>query len=256
MKHDLPLILGAGIFNSARRFPALRKTAPRTAKTYELEYFFEDGGTAAVNGERHPIRRESLLLAKPEDVRYSHLPFQCKFIHFSVDDPQLRARLDEIPAFFEAEDPRKVDAAIDRVAALFFSAKAFDHIASTAELILLLHEICGYGEREDDAVQKAQKYMEHHYNRELTVQTVAEGCHVSASHLHRLFQKRLGVTPGDFLSNIRISAARDLLVNTDLPVSDIAWSCGFHSLSYFSDCFRKKVGVSPREFRKNAAYKP
>ncbi len=254
MNHTPLTILGAGEFDSRRRFPNHTVTTPRRVHTYELEYFFEDGGISVLNGKEYPIQSANILLAKPNDRRYSHLPFRCQFIHFNVEDPQLIAALDTLPSVLTLADPQKNHALFKKIAAAFFSPEFFDHLYAQALLITLLHRIITLAKEEGSLITKAQRYIELNYQEALTVQTIAEHCNVSASYLHKLFKSTLDITPGEYLINCRLSTARDLLINTSLSLNEIAFSCGFNSQSYFSDCFKKRIGVSPKNFRKNAAY--
>ena len=88
----------------------------------------------------------------------------------------------------------------------------------------------------------------------LTVEEIARDCHVSTSYLHRLFMARLGVSPHVALIQRRVTAAKALLVNSREPLAQIAWKCGFNSPSYFSDCFHRQTGMTPRAFRDSMAY--
>ena len=228
-------ILGAGEFDSRRRFPNHTVTTPRRVHTYELEYFFEDGGISVLNGKEYPIQSANILLAKPKD-------------------PRLIAALDTLPSVLTLADPQKNHALFKKIAAAFFSPESFDHLYAQALLITLLHRIITLAKEEGSLITRAQRYIELNYQEALTVETVAEHCNVSASYLHKLFKSTLDITPGEYLINCRLSAARDLLINTSLSLNEIAFSCGFNSQSYFSDCFKKRIGVSPKNFRKNAAY--
>lgn len=60
----------------------------------------------------------------------------------------------------------------------------------------------------------------------------------------------LGITPNDFLRNVRLKHAAHLLSNTDMPINQIALSVGFQSPRYFSQYFNKMFGVTPSEYRK------
>jgi transcriptional regulator GlxA family with amidase domain len=73
---------------------------------------------------------------------------------------------------------------------------------------------------------------------------------MSTSTLHRHFRAALGASPIEYLVRTRIRHARDLLQQTDLPVTEIAFECGFESADYFSRCFRNSTGLSPRAYRK------
>lgn len=74
---------------------------------------------------------------------------------------------------------------------------------------------------------------------------------VTHEHLSRSFKKYLGTTPTRYVNNLRLAYAANLLVHTDLNVTDISMKTGFGSLSYFHNIFRKKFGATPLEHRKN-----
>lgn len=256
MKHTLPLILGAGIFDSKKQFSKIPKTPPRKVKTYELEYFFESGGISVINGKEYPIKSGNLLLAKPGDIRYSHLPFRCKFLHFSVTDTALQDLMQGTNSVFSPANTKVADKAFSEIFTLFYSANQFDNIAACARLVTLLHTVTNSSCQELTAVAEARSFIENNYKDSITTETVAAACNMSVSYLHRLFKTVLNTTPGDFLLNCRISAAKELLSNTTLPLIDVAYECGFNSQCYFSDCFKRKTGQTPREFRKSSAYMP
>lgn len=254
MTHSLPVIYSAGLFDSSVKFPGITKTQPRIVETYELEYFFADGGVTFINGKEYPIRAGKLLFARPGDIRCSCLPFRCRFIHFDIPDPELQAAVDTKCPVFTGGDPSRIEKDFETVAGLFYSSDPFDKLAASAELISLLHRINAPAPETATPLVKAQKYMEQNYKTDLSVAHIAGECGVSPSYLHRLFQTVLHTTPGDFLLNCRLSAACAMLVNTTLPLSEIASECGFNSPSYFSDCFKREIGVTPGKFRQNAAY--
>lgn len=251
MSHDLPTIFGAGLFDSNERFPDLTVTNPRKVKKYELEYFFEDGGCAVINGEKHLLQAGHILLARPDDIRYSYLPFACKYVRFIATDAQQIAALESISSFCRVNESQKVEKLITQIIAHTYSPTPFDNMTAAAELITLLHLIQNDTKQEPTIVLKAQQFIETHCCDELSTEIIADACNISVSYLHKLFKTALNTTPGEYLLRCRISAARDLLINTDQSLNDIAYNCGFGSQSYFSCCFKKCVGVSPKDFRKS-----
>ena len=79
------------------------------------------------------------------------------------------------------------------------------------------------------------------------------GTGYSKDHIRRQFSRFTGMTPNEYLTDIRIQYAKRLLRQKDklrLPVSEIAWMCGFYDAAYFCRLFRKHVGVSPSEYSK------
>lgn len=254
MKHELPIILGAGTFNSKERFPKKSITAKRKVKTFELEYFYESGGKSVINGKEYNIKKGFVLFAKPKDIRYSHLPFTCKYLHFTVSDELLCFALETMSPFFMAPDSSKTGKILTRIISNFYSANKFDNIVAACELVTLLKMLCEGGEEDLSSLNLAQRYIESGFAEDITTTDIARECNISVSYLHKIFKMGLDTTPIEYLKEIRISAAKDLLTNSNLSISEIAFRCGFNSQSYFSDSFKRAVGISPNSFRKNSIY--
>ena len=98
-------------------------------------------------------------------------------------------------------------------------------------------------------IQNAMKYVNQHYKKNITLSDVAAYVFISEDYLTRLFKTHLNTTFKQFLTDRRIHHTRNLLVNTNLSVLDIASQCGFNSSTYFTDCFKKSIGMTPRAFR-------
>lgn len=254
MKHNLPIILGAGVFESKTRFKGINITEPRKVDTYELEYFSDYKGITVVNGKENPIKKGTILFAKPGDIRYSHLPFSCKFLHFNITDKSLINAVENIPSFFSVSNPNATEETITNIISLFYSPNQFDNITASAKLITFLHKLSSEKKENPTVISLAKEFIEQNYKENISIDEVSAACNVSTAYLHKIFKNTLGITPGNYILNIRISVAQNLLVNTHQPLIEIAFNCGFNSQSYFSDCFKKYVGITPKDFRKNSTY--
>lgn len=84
---------------------------------------------------------------------------------------------------------------------------------------------------------------------EVTPAWFAERCHLSPHRLSRLTKRVFDLTPGQFITKIRIAAATRLLQETELSVAEIAHRCGFYDHSAFTRSFRKATGTTPSKFR-------
>lgn len=73
----------------------------------------------------------------------------------------------------------------------------------------------------------------------------------SYEHLSRSLKKYKNITLSDFVNTIRLNHAANLLVYSNLSITDIGLECGFNNVSYFVTCFKKKYGISPKSFRNN-----
>jgi len=101
----------------------------------------------------------------------------------------------------------------------------------------------------DYSVARAQHYMEQHYMDNITVSKLAALGYVSASGFNRRFKKEIGITPIEYLIEIRIQKAKTLLRRKNISVTEIAMRCGFGSSAHFSSCFQTRVGIAPSEYR-------
>ena len=250
MNHEFPSILALGTFDSKIAYASVTTTAPRPVLYYELEYLFADGGFAVINGVSYKIKKGNILLAKPGDIRYHHFPHVCRFVHFSIDNKELADSINSIKSFSPVSERKKTEDFFSTVSSLFHSGNMIDHMAASAELLLLLRSLTFEQSQNTNIISIAQKFIEDNYHLDLSADSIAEECNVSVSYLHQMFKKRLNTTPGDYLIGCRISAARNLLINTTLPLIDIAFRCGFNSQSYFSYCFKEHTGLSPKDYRK------
>ena len=72
---------------------------------------------------------------------------------------------------------------------------------------------------------------------------------VSRSSLNRKLRATIGVSPAEFLRESRLKRAESHLLTTDLPVKEIAYSCGFSDLNYFGKCFKASTALTPSAYR-------
>lgn len=100
-------------------------------------------------------------------------------------------------------------------------------------------------------VCRAMDYVELHYMEPLKTEDLAGFCHISEAHLRRLFSCYLKMGPLEYINLVRIQMACDYLKTTDEQVADIAYKCGFPTLSTFNRNFRKIQGLSPNQWRKD-----
>ena len=102
----------------------------------------------------------------------------------------------------------------------------------------------------NEAIQKAIAFIRHHYMEEITITEVAKYSKVSERYLRKLFTQHLQLSPLEYLNQIRINKALDLLKNADYSVKKVSSMCGFQSPQYFSRVFKKQTGSCPRSITK------
>ncbi|MGJ9423292.1 helix-turn-helix transcriptional regulator [Aeromicrobium sp. CF3.5] len=106
------------------------------------------------------------------------------------------------------------------------------------------------------AVARVVERINGEYSDELTIDDLAETAFYSKFHFTRVFHRLTGVTPGRFLSAVRIQKAKELLLRTDLTVTEISHGVGYASCGTFSSRFAQSVGVSPSAYRALGGFRP
>lgn len=98
-------------------------------------------------------------------------------------------------------------------------------------------------------ISRAAAFMEEHYMDNISLASVADELHISPEYLSRTFKKQTGTNFNNYLNNIRLQHALELLKDYGLPISEIAMQTGFQSPAYFSKCFKSAFGLSPQQWK-------
>lgn len=101
-----------------------------------------------------------------------------------------------------------------------------------------------------DLLLRAVDLMEHHLSQQLTLKKLAEVLHSAPTSLNRVFQQHFKISPINYFIGLKIEAAKSLLTNTNMQIQEIAQNTGYSNALYFSSEFKKRTGISPRNFRK------
>jgi AraC-like DNA-binding protein/ligand-binding sensor protein len=103
---------------------------------------------------------------------------------------------------------------------------------------------------EPPMIAKARHYIETHKTEPISLGQVAKAVNMSTFYFCKMFKRFTGMNFTEYLSRVRLEKAKNLLLNRNLNVSEIAYEVGFQSLTHFNRVFKKFVGQSPTEFRR------
>ena len=107
--------------------------------------------------------------------------------------------------------------------------------------------------RTGERIKVMLQYIQEHCGGELTAGDIARSAAVSDSECRRCFRAMLGTTPIQYVKQLRVQRAAELLLTTDRRVADIAAQCGFQDISYFTRTFRELRGCTPQQYRLRCA---
>lgn len=103
---------------------------------------------------------------------------------------------------------------------------------------------------DSDFLKRLVSFVESNIETEsIRIADIAQAAFVSESNLYRKTKALLGMTPNEYVQFIRLKVAESLLIESDIPISDVVVRTGFRSHSYFSACFKKQYGVTPGQYR-------
>lgn len=102
---------------------------------------------------------------------------------------------------------------------------------------------------EPPVIARAKQFIHEHQAEDLSLGQVAKAVNTSTFYFCKIFKKMTGINFTDYLSRVRIEKAKNLLLNPNLRISEIAYEVGFQSLTHFNRVFKKIIGQSPTRYR-------
>ena len=126
--------------------------------------------------------------------------------------------------------------------------EAFGYLRRVAENMFALKSQSQERQNED-VVNQVKRYIAEHISGDTSLYTLAEQVHFSQEYLLRIFKKREGVTILQYINELKLGMAKELLTGSEIPVKEIAEQLGFASQGYFGKFFRSKTGFSPNAWR-------
>lgn len=99
------------------------------------------------------------------------------------------------------------------------------------------------------AVRRAAQYVQEHYAEPIGLANAAEAAELTTSYLSALFKKEMGIGFAEYLLNIRLNQVKRWLQDSDMSIAELSNRAGFTNYQHFCKTFKKKVGISPRDYR-------
>ena len=222
-------------------FSVIPKNYPHTTNSDEntvsrWEYLFVDAEGILRNlaGGEHPMRTERMI---------RRLNSRALFLK-EKDHPELGGQVRKVLDTMRlAEDYYQEEAT--GILAAFFAGIA--------------RENADYSEQVESGVDDSRfslmltqvlEYINVHYGEPIKVKELADMCHISETHFRRIFSSYMEMSPLEYINQVRIRMACELLNRTDEPVAEIAAKCGFSTNSTFNRNFRQIMGATPMEWRR------
>lgn len=258
----VPRLLTAAFYPSKelRGFGAENRTNPRVVHSYEVVFFVGDGGKCVINNRLYHIHAGDIRVHKPGDVVYSYRYHDIYVVHFSIGDNEasLMANdtLNGFLPFMHAFDPEEFKLLMNSLVLARLHGDFFEEQKKLWELLFELrrhsHKLkkVGLDSRQNQVISAIKSIIREQYESHLSLADIGRQVYLHPNHVHRLFKQGTGITPLAYLTDVRLSHARELLLTTQQSIGEISELCGFCNSSHFISTFKQKYGMTPSAFRR------
>ena len=236
-----------------------------------IMYMHTDGGSIVSTQQNYPIKKGALcfiggnhfhytLPENPENYTRSKL-----FLPADVLEKLLQVFPEELQMHdvfspnalvytqLEAADQQYVEQILETIRRYAGDRQYLDPIVKSGYISLM---VCLHKNQTkvtadtSDIIQKAVEYINQHIAENICMDEICREIHISKYYFCRKFKKTTGFTVMDYVLKTRIVAAKGLLAETELSISEISNRCGFGSISYFCRVFKEHTGLTPLQYRK------
>jgi AraC-like DNA-binding protein/ligand-binding sensor protein len=182
------------------------------------------------------LQTGQIMQRKPTEAQFDRASDQIKNWNLTFDQGELRE------AYFASKvvPPKQYEAVLGLLR--IFA----EHLSMVCNQIALQQ-----ANSEPPVIRKAKEFIHEHQSEDITLGQVAKSVNTSTFYFCKIFKKFTGLNFTDYVSRIRIEKAKNLLLNPNLRVSEIAYEVGFQSLTHFNRVFKRIVGQSPTQYREH-----
>ncbi|MBO0958716.1 response regulator [Neobacillus sp. MM2021_6] len=160
-------------------------------------------------------------------------------------------RLGVINYLLKPVSKQKLIEAVEQAMETEASMERAEYMEKVADKKLL--PIDGRDHLANSPIKEAISFINHHFNRQISLKEVADSVHLNASYFSVLFKEQTRLTFSEYLTRRRLQAAKVMLLTTDSPIEDIALKVGYQTAKYFIKIFKDYEGITPSKYRKTAA---
>lgn len=231
-----------------------------------LIYSTSGKGFVKIDNTEHELHADSFIIIPKEKTHayYSDVnnPWSIYWIHLGGKKTDLFSNYSSKIIPIERGKDSRINVRLDLFEEIFrnlergFGTDTLEYINLTLNYLLVsFTHVARFrlinSEKEKDPVAQSVNYMLENLNKTIRLEELANMVQLSTSHFSRLFVTKTNQSPIDYFNQLKIQKACRLLDISNLSISEIAGDLGYEDPFYFSRIFKKLMGISPRDFRKN-----
>jgi len=232
---------------------------PATRAHYLMHFVLSGKGVYQVEGKAYELETGGVFLIKPYELTYykadDKMPWEYVWVAFDGAEAERLLHQYQLSGsgyvcrFQDMEKTREY---------LFKLCNDYNKQGHNQEALIgwfylifstMLRDVFYETGNEAGYYQEAEKYIRHNYGYDINVNEIAGHIGIDRTYLYKIFKKYTGKSPKQYLTFCRLKAAKDMLDNTLLSITEIALSCGFHDSSVFCKNFLKDTKMNPQKYR-------
>ncbi|MEG1426144.1 MAG: AraC family transcriptional regulator [Oscillospiraceae bacterium] len=245
-----------GILFIGASFASLRYSPAHSHASWEIVLNLTGTGTARIGKEDYEFYPGSILCIPPNTDHSKDSKTGFTDIYISCSQFPLKGETMDVPLLFEDDSAGSFRSILNTMFNLYHK-KEGNYLSIVNSLYEGAIQFL-IGKRKnraaEESVEKIKDILVSSFSDpEINIDEILNNSRYSRDHTRRLFKAVEGITPGEYLTNVRISYAKKLLEQNDLlhlSIGDIGFMCGYYDIHYFSRIFRAKTGVAPRDYLK------
>lgn len=239
---------------------------PAIRPHYLIHFILKGTGIYKTQNQTFHLKEGQAFLIRPQESTYYEASEDSPWTYgwAAFDGPEADRLIKEYGLtdthpFIETQNINEICLCLHRLISLF-EASSHSHDGLMGYFYLLMSLYDTQPEKEVSSYNKeylkyALSYIRHNYSYDINVHDIARHIGIDRSYLYRIFMENEALSPKQYLTNYRLLVAKDMLLNTNYNITEIALSCGFHDSSSFCKNFQKKEGATPLKYRKEALFK-
>lgn len=236
-------------------FAVKRNTIPYVLHDKQLLYndltFVHEGHiTYIIDGKTFTVSKGQAMYC-PEGKSRCRLKGTENAIYTSINFKCFPNNLLNLPYHIIDADNFDLRFYLSKIVELYNKEGEFDKVKCDAFVSLVAYNLLENADRpnENKYISDIKAYIGANWNKKMTLEDIAASVHLSPSYSSALFKQHTSRSIIDYIIDLRISKACDMLKYSDLLISEIADNTGFSDIFYFSRMFKRHIGVSPASYR-------
>ena len=237
-------------------------TKKRRVEQFEFELYPEDNSLSFINDSRINHSQTTVIFAKPGDERFTIGNFSCRAFHFICDDIDTCNLLNTLPpsALVEGHCAENLHNLMGEL-----TVNDDNMLSVYAGIFSVLNLAFGtekYEKKSDFSIHKYYKnimktrdFIDNHFSQSISLCELADIAYLSSNFYRIKFKEIIGMTPCEYIADIRLSHAVKLIKTSELSIAEISRQCGFGSQNYLNHIIKSRLNKTPVELRKESAEK-